>query len=259
MLERKQIDDKDLHVIRNLYNEQVAVVCMSDKSTTAWARIRRGVRQGCVMSPDLFNLYSEMILRELEDVDKGIVVNRVRINKIRYANNTVFIASSPEGLQRLFNVAADASEERSPSVSHEKTKAMCISKQSPKPKISIKLGDQTIDQVGSFNYLGTMITADGTTKKEIHRRIALAKDAFNKLRNVLMNHKLLLKIKICVLKTYVWSVLLCSVEAWTLTAETRWNLEAAEMRFYHQMLRVSYVDRVTNEEYCGQVIWRGNC
>ena len=53
MLEKVQIDDKDLRVIRNLYNEQVAAVRMPEKSTTAWARIRRGVRQGCVMLPDL--------------------------------------------------------------------------------------------------------------------------------------------------------------------------------------------------------------
>ena len=92
MLEKIQIDDKDLHVIRNPYNEQVAAVRMPDKSTTAWARIGRGVRQGCVMSSDIFNLYSEMILRELEDVDEGIVVNGVRINNIRYADDTVFMS-----------------------------------------------------------------------------------------------------------------------------------------------------------------------
>ena len=83
------------------YNKHLAAVCVPEKSTTAWARIRRGVRQGCVMSPDLFNLYSEMIHRELEDVDEGIVVNGVRINNIRYADDTVSIAPSPEGLQRF--------------------------------------------------------------------------------------------------------------------------------------------------------------
>ena len=148
-------------------------------------------------------VYSEMILRELEDVDQGVVVNGVRINNIRYADDTVLIASSPEGLQRLFNVATDASEERGLSINHKKTKAMCVSKQSPESEISIKLGDQTIDQVRSFNYLGAMITADDSTKNELRRRIALAKDVFNKLRNIFANRKLSLKIKIRVLKTYV--------------------------------------------------------
>ena len=223
---------------------------MSNKSTTVWARIRRGVRQECVMSPDLFNLYSEAILSEVKDVDEGIVVNGVHTNNMWYVDDTVFIASSPEGLQKLFNVAADASEERGLSMNHEKTKAMCVSKQSPEPGININVGDQTADHVSSFNYLGTMITANGTTKNEIHRRIVLAEDAFNKLRNILTNRKLSVKIR--VLKMYIWSVLLYGVEAWNLTAETWWNLEAAEMWFYHRMLRVSFVDRVTNEE----ILWR---
>ena len=83
---------------------------------------------------------------------------------------------------------------------------MCVSKQLPEPKINIKLGDQPIAQVSSCNYIliGAMITADGTTKKEIHGRIALAKDACNKLRNILTNRKLSLKIKIRVLKTYTF-------------------------------------------------------
>ena len=68
-----------------------------------------------------------MTLRELEDVDEGIVVNRVRINNIWHADDTVFIGSSSEGLQRWFNVAADASEERDLSINHKKTKAMCVS------------------------------------------------------------------------------------------------------------------------------------
>ena len=79
-----------------------------------------------------------------------------------------------------------------------------------------------------LNYLGAMITADVTTKEEICRRIALSKDAFNELRNILTNRKLSLKIKILVVQTYVWSVLFYGVEAWTLTADTRRNLEAAD-------------------------------
>ena len=117
--------------------------------------------------------------------------------------DTVFIASSPDDLQRLFNVAADASEERGLSINHKKAKAMCVSKQSPEPKINIKLGDQTIDQVSFFTYLGATITADGTTKKEIRRKIALAKDAFLKQAEEHPDepYNLSLKIKICALTT----------------------------------------------------------
>ena len=71
ILKRIGIDGKDFRIIRNLYYEQKAAIKLTE-GLTEWTDIKRGVRQGCVMSPDLFNLYSEFILKELEDVEEGI-------------------------------------------------------------------------------------------------------------------------------------------------------------------------------------------
>src|SRR5215469_6237659 len=68
MLEKLEIDGKDLRIIKNLYwNQKVAVKIDDDESK--WQCIKRGIRQGCVMSPDLFNLYSEMIMREIKELE----------------------------------------------------------------------------------------------------------------------------------------------------------------------------------------------
>ena len=91
ILKRIGIDGKDFRIVRNLYYEQKAA-------------IKRSVRQGCVMSPDLFNLYSEFILKELQEAEEGIQVNSRRINNIRYADDTVLLASSEAGLQMLVNI-----------------------------------------------------------------------------------------------------------------------------------------------------------
>ena len=97
------IDGKDFRIIRNLYYEQKAAIKLTE-GLTEWTDIKRGVRQGCVMSPDLFNLYSEFILKELEEVKEGIQVNGRCINNIRYADDTVLLASSEAGLQMLVNI-----------------------------------------------------------------------------------------------------------------------------------------------------------
>ena len=109
ILKRIGIDGKDFRIIRNLYYEQKAAIKLTE-GLTEWTDIKRGVRQGCVMSPVLSNLYSEFILKELEEVDEGIQVNGRRINNIRYADDTALLAYSEAALQMLVNVVQTSRE-----------------------------------------------------------------------------------------------------------------------------------------------------
>ena len=199
------------------------------------------------MSPDLFNLYSEVILRKLVDRDEGFLVNGVKINNLRYADDTVLIATSAADLQNLFDVVVAESEGLGLHVNAKKTKCMVISKNNP-PKCNLKQKTATIEQVDSFNYLGALVTSDARCKPDIRRRIGMAKDTYLRIKNVFNDRKLSVNLKIRLLKTFVWSTLLYGSESWTFTSETRRNLEATEMWFLRRMFRVSYVDRVTNEE-----------
>ena len=91
-------DDRDVHIISNLYWNQTAVVRVGQDMTDAVC-ISRGVRQECVLSPLLFNLYSECIMAEaLEDLGAGVRINGVIINNIRYADDTVLLADNLEDL-----------------------------------------------------------------------------------------------------------------------------------------------------------------
>ena len=86
ILEGINIDGKDLRIIKSLYWEQTAAIKVNNE-IGPFQQIKRGVRQGCVMSPDLFSLYSEVIMRNIENMP-GIAVGGHNINNLRYADDT---------------------------------------------------------------------------------------------------------------------------------------------------------------------------
>ena len=103
-------------------------------------------------------------------------------------------------------------------------------------------------KVGNNIYLSSMFTSDGRCVQVVRRRIGIAKSAFTSLEKVLKSRDIKLQLRIRVLKCYVWSTLLYGSETWTFTSDLMKQLEAIEMWFLRRMLRISYKDRVTNEE-----------
>ena len=93
------IPDHVICLLRNLYAGQEA----TGHGTTDWFQIGKGVRQGCVLSPCLFNLYAEYIMRNaaLEEAQTGIKFARRNINNLRYADDTALMAESEEELKSL--------------------------------------------------------------------------------------------------------------------------------------------------------------
>lgn len=250
MLEGLDIDRKEMRVIRNLYWNQKAAVRVQEEKTE-YQTIRRGVRQGCVMSPDLFNLYGEMILRELQGIE-GVKIGGYNINYIRYADDTVLIADSGEKLQHLLNVTVRASEEKGLKVNMDKTKVLVASKTNA-PRVRIEARGRRIEQVEKFSYLGSLITEDCRCEKEIKTRIGIAKSAFTRMKAYLTNRKLSTEIRKRAAKTFVWSTLLYGCETWTVSRKMQEKLEAAEMWLWRRILKIPWTARRTNEDVLRQM------
>src|SRR5215469_15418104 len=104
------------------------------------------------MSPYLFNLYSEMIMREIKELEERRL-NGYNINNIRYADVTVLVADSEEKLQGLLNVLNDVSERKGLKINKSKTEVMVISRAVRNPTVNIRMEDNLVKQVGRFNYL----------------------------------------------------------------------------------------------------------
>ena len=110
ILDSLNIDGKDLRIVLNIYWEQTAAMRIGN-DLSAFQDIKRGVRQGCVLSPDLFPIYSEIIMRALEGMP-GIKVGGYNMNNIRYADDTVLIADNEKELQEMLDTVVRESEKK---------------------------------------------------------------------------------------------------------------------------------------------------
>ena len=101
-------------LLRNLYAGQEATV-RTGHGTTDWFQIRKGVYQGCILSPCLFNLYAEYIIQNagLDEAQAGIKIARRNINNLRYADDTTLMAESKEELKSLLMRVKEESEKAS--------------------------------------------------------------------------------------------------------------------------------------------------
>ncbi|KAL8578106.1 hypothetical protein ACOMHN_055426 [Nucella lapillus] len=132
------------------------------------------------------------------------------------------------------------------SVSDEKSKTL-LKSTSNLAEVNIKMNGQKLEEGDSFKYLGSLITKDGSSTKEIRTRLSLASLTMTKLDTIWKNNTISLPVKIRLYKSLVISILLYGCESWTLNGETERRLQAFERKCYRKLLRIHYSEHKTNE------------
>ena len=125
VVKEMRIPDHLTSLLRNLYAGQEATV-RTGHGTTGWFQIGKGVHQGCILSPSLFNLCAEYAMRNagLEETQAGIEIAGRNINNLRYADDTTLMAESEEELKSLLMKVKVESEEVGLKLNIQKTKIM---------------------------------------------------------------------------------------------------------------------------------------
>ena len=154
------------------------------------------------MSPYLFNLYAEYIMRNtgLEEEQAGIKIAGRNINNLRYADDTTLLAESEEELNSLLMKVKEESEKVGLKLNIQKTKIMTSD-----PITSWKIGGET---VADFILGGSKITADGDCSHEIKRRLLLGRKVMTNIDSILKSRDITLPTKICLVKGMVFPVLM---------------------------------------------------
>ena len=169
-------------LLRNLYG------------TTDWLQIGKGVHQGCILSPCLFNFYAEYIMRNagLEEAQAGVKIAGRNINNLRYADDTTLMAESEEELRSLLMKVKDESEKVALKFNIQKTKIMASG-----PITSWQIDEETMETVSDFIFLDSKITADGDCSHEIKRHLLLGRKVMTNLDSMLKSRDTTLPTKVC--------------------------------------------------------------
>ena len=183
ILKEMGIPDHLTCLLRNLYAGQEATV-RTRHGTTDWFQIGKGVYQGCIMSPCLFNLYAEYIMRNagLEETQAGIRIAGRNINKLRCVDDITLMAEIEEELKSL--LMKEESQKFVLKLNIQKTKIMA-----PGPITSWQIDGGTMETVSDFIFLGSKITADGDCSHEIERCLLLGRKSYNQPRQHIKNQR----------------------------------------------------------------------
>ena len=195
-------------LLRNLYAGQEATV-RTGHGTTDWFQIGKGLHRGYILSPCLFNLYAEDIIRNagLEEAQAGIKIARRNINNLRYADDTTLMAESEDVLKSLLMKVKEESEKVGFKLNIQKTKIMASG-----PLTSWEIDGETVETVSDFIFLGSKITADGDCSHEIKRRLLLRWKVMTNLDSILKSRDITLPTKVCLVKAMVFPVVMYGCE-----------------------------------------------
>ena len=199
-----EIPDHLTCLLRNLYAGQEATVRTGHR-TTDWFQIGKGVPQGCILSPCLFNFYAEYIMRNsgLEGAQAGIKTARRNIINLRYADDTTLTAESDEELKSLLMKVKVESEKVGLKFNIQKTKIMASG-----PLTSWEIDGETVERVDDFIFLGLQITADGDCSHEIKRHFLLRRKVMTNLDSILKSRDITLSTNVHLVKAMIFPVVM---------------------------------------------------
>ena len=188
--------------------------------------MRKGVRQGYILSPCLFNLYAEYTMRNagLEETQAGIKIARRNSNNFRNTDDTTLIAESKEEVKSLLMKVKEESEKVGLKLNIQKTKIMACG-----PITSWEINGETVETVSHFIFLGSKITAEGDFSHEIKRRLLLGRKVMTSLDRVLKSRDITLPTKVRLVKAMVFPIFIYGCESWTLMKVEHRNIDVFQL------------------------------
>ena len=222
-----EIPTKLVKIIQALYADTISRVRVKGAYSTPFP-IASGVRQGCLLSPCVFNLALEWVIRQLRTEGCGVRVGRHTLSVLAYADDVVLLSDNMTQLEQTFEAFTRAAEKIGLRINADKTKIMHVERGLQHQEGNEQIAGYTLERVDNFVYLGSLLTPKNDIKSEIDRRISAATRAFYALNSFFKSRLLSRRTKLRLLSTVVLPVLTYGAETWSLTETLQRRLTSFE-------------------------------
>ena len=244
VLRNFNIEEGLIQCIEALYKNASSAVLLGSQ-VGDYFKTPVGVRQGCLLSPVLFNLFLENIMREtLHEFTPSISIGGRPLCNLRFADDIDLIAGSNQELQDLTDRLTSRATAHGMEVSSEKSKVLV---NTTDKKANIVMNGENLEEVDNFKYLGATITKDGRSTTEVKTRLAMATSSMARLFRIWKSKEISFSSKFKLYKSLVLSIALYGCESWTLSAELEKRIQTFEMKCLRRLLGISWQERKTNE------------
>ncbi|MEL7302024.1 MAG: reverse transcriptase family protein, partial [Pseudomonadota bacterium] len=267
VLQMYGINGNLLRAIQSLYadSEGSVRVCREESK---WFSVKVGLRQGCVMSPWLFNIFMDGVMKEVREKAGDVGANmwdarrncEWKVEWMMFADDTVLVGDSEQKLQKLVKEFGRVCKRRKLAVNVGKSKIMRIGKNRTENEMNISLNNNRMEEVECYRYLGVDIAHDGRMNDEVSHRIGEARKVSGALQKLWKNRRMSMEAKVGMYEGIIEPTLLYGCEAWVLNVHERRKVEAVEMSCLRSICGVRRIDRIPNVEIrrrCGKSVGVG--
>lgn len=238
------IPAKMTNLIKQLYRNATCKVVHRGKLGSPFM-IRSGVKQGCILSPLLFLLTLDWVMKKVNAVPHGIRWNLTeRLGDLDFADDICLLTHSKTELESLLTRLVKYSSQAGLQINVAKTKLIRLNTNTV---CNLSLQGESIEEVDSFCYLGSYITGDGGADADVASRIQKARQAFYMLNKVWNASNLSRNLKLKIFKTNCLAVLLYGCETWKVTSSIESKIQVFVNKCLKRILKIYWPRVISNE------------
>lgn len=249
-LEKRRVDNKLITAIKSMYKQNTNYVISKNRKSDKF-EIKGGLRQGGVLSPILFNVFIDEILKECKPYLKKLCVGfknlePIELTECMFADDLVIMANSEKGLQNNINIWNNTLKKYGMKINTTKTCVMMVTK-GQEEEMNIRIENEKIQQVEQIKYLGVTIERNGNQDIDVSERIRKTVNIYHAMRQTFIRKKeISQKTKMTVFRTIYRPILTYGSETWVLTKKNKSRLQAIEMKYLRGVKGITRRDKARN-------------